>query len=234
MKIAIFGANGPTGHLLTKQALAQGHIVTAVTRHPEAFLLHHEHLQVMRADVFDLREVEAAVAGQDAVLSALGVPYSFKPITLYSRGTAHIVQAMKERGVRRLVCVSSSATDPGETGGGFLLDHILQPIIIATLGRTMYADMKRMETCVRTSHLDWTIIRPNGLFETEAVTAYQMAQEHIRGLFTSRADLADCILHQLTTDQYVQKIVAVATVEGTPNFFAFFRKEAFKHEPKPL
>ena len=81
-----------------KQALAQGHIVTAVTRHPQAFLLHHEHLQVMRADVFDLRKMEAAVAGQDAVLSALGVPYSFKPITLYSHGTAHIVQAHEREG----------------------------------------------------------------------------------------------------------------------------------------
>lgn len=230
MNIVVFGANGPTGQLVTKQAVAGGHAVTAVTRHPEAFPLHHEHLQVMRADVFDLSSVEQAVAGQDAVLSTLGVPFSFKPITLYSQGTAHIVQAMNHSGVRRLVCVSSSATDPHETGGGFLLDHVLQPLIIATLGRTMYADMKQMETLVSNSQLDWTIVRSNGLFETEAVTDYQMAEEQIRGVFTSRADLADCMLRQLTTDQYVHKIVAVATVEDTPNFFAFFRKEAFKRK----
>lgn len=112
MKLVVFGANGPTGQLLTKQALAAGHVVTAVTRHPELFPLHHERLQVMRGDVFEYEVVEQAVAGQDAVLSSLGVPYSRKPITVYSRGTAHMVQAMNHHGVRRLICVSSSVTDP--------------------------------------------------------------------------------------------------------------------------
>ena len=32
MRIVIFGANGLTGRLLTEQALAAGHHVTAVTR----------------------------------------------------------------------------------------------------------------------------------------------------------------------------------------------------------
>jgi uncharacterized protein YbjT (DUF2867 family) len=37
MRIVIFGANGPTGRILTKQALDAGNKVVAVTRHPEAF-----------------------------------------------------------------------------------------------------------------------------------------------------------------------------------------------------
>ena len=80
MNIVIFGANGPTGQILTKQALAAGHTVVAVTRHPEAFALQNARLQVMHGDVFDRTSVEQAVAGQDAVLSAIGVPYSRKPI----------------------------------------------------------------------------------------------------------------------------------------------------------
>src|SRR4051812_5318411 len=83
MKIVIFGANGQTGKLLTQQALAAGHTVTAVTRHPETFPIRHEHLQVMHGDVFDLAAVEQAVAGQEAVLSTLGVPFSRQPITVY-------------------------------------------------------------------------------------------------------------------------------------------------------
>ncbi len=105
MNIVVFGANGPTGRLLTKQALAEGHTVTAVTRHPDIFPLQDGRLKVMRGDVFDLPSVEQAVAGQDAVLSTLGVPFSRKPITVYSQGMAHIVQAMNRHGVRRLVCV---------------------------------------------------------------------------------------------------------------------------------
>ncbi len=232
MNIVVFGANGPTGQILTKQALAKGYVVTAVTRHPETFPLRHEHLQVMRGDVFDLASVEQAVAGQDAVLSTLGVPFSFKPITLYSQGMAHIVQAMNHSGVRRLVCVSSSATDPQtryhHTGGGFIFEKILKPTIINTIGRTTYADMLQMETLVRNSHLDWTIIRPSGLFETEAITDYQVTETSIRGMYTSRTDLADCMLQQLTTDQYLCK--AVATFSVQPNLFKFMGGEAFKRE----
>jgi len=231
MNIVVFGANGRTGKLLTKQAVAEGHAVTAVTRHPETFPLRNARLHVMRGDVFDLSSVEKAIAGQDAVLSTLGVPYSRKPITLYSQGTAHIVQAMNHYGVRRLVCVSSSATDPQtryhDTGGGFIFEKILKPIIINSIGRTLYADMQRMETLVMNSDLDWTIVRPSGLFETPTVTDYHVAEAFIRGRFTSRADLADCMLHQLTTDQYLHKAVAVATVSVLPDLFQILWREAF-------
>jgi putative NADH-flavin reductase len=230
MKILVFGANGPTGRLVTQQALAEGHTVTAVTRHPEAFPISHERLQVMRGDVYDLASVQQAVAGQDAVLSTLGVPYSRQPISVYSEGMAHILQAMKDSGVRRLVCVSSSATDPAtryhDTGGGFVFEKIMKPLIINTMGRTLYEDMLRMETMVMNSDLDWTIVRSSGLFETPAVTDYQMAEAFINGRFTSRADLANCMLRQLGSDQYVRKVVAVATVSVQPSMVQLIMKEA--------
>lgn len=236
MKIVIFGANGATGKILTKQALAGGYAVTAITRHPEAFPLQYEHLQVMRGDVFDLAAVEQAVAGQDAVLSTLGVPFSRKPIALYSEGIEHIVQAMNRYGVRRLVCVSSSATDPQirylDSGGGFIFEKVLKPIVINTIGRTTYTDMERMETLVMNSHLDWVIIRPSGLFETPSVTNYQIAEAHINKQYTSRADLADCMLQQLTSDRYLHKAVAVATISAQPSMLAFFGGEAFQRQPK--
>lgn len=84
MNIVVFGANGPTGQHVAKQALAEGHAVTAVTRHPRMFPLRHERLTVQYGDVFDPAAVEQAVAGQDAVLSSLGVPFSRKPIAVSS------------------------------------------------------------------------------------------------------------------------------------------------------
>jgi putative NADH-flavin reductase len=232
MHLVVFGANGPTGRLVTKQALASGHSVTAFTRHPAAFPLRHERLQVMGGDVFDLALVEQAVVGQEAVLSTLGVPYSRKPITVYSQGMTHIMQAMQRSGVRRLVCVSSNALDPQarsqDTGGGFLFEKILKPLILNGLGRTTYADVERMETVVRNSQLDWTILRPSGLFETEAITPYQVAEGSIPGRFTSRADLADCMLQQLATDQYLRKVVAVATVAVQPGMLKLLVREAFQ------
>ena len=228
MKLVIFGANGPTGRILTKQALDGGHMVTAVTRHPAAFPLRNVHLNVMSGDVFDPALVEQAVAGQDAVLSTLGVPFGRQPITIYSQGMAHIVQAMKRSGVRRVVCTSSSSVGTNhETGGGFLFNKTLVPIILS-LGKTTYADMKQMEMLLMKSELDWTVVRPAGLFETQDITAYQVAEDHIRGQFTSREDVADCMLQQLATDQYSRKVIAVATTSMRPNLMKFLRQEAFK------
>ncbi|HWZ19959.1 MAG TPA: SDR family oxidoreductase [Ktedonobacteraceae bacterium] len=210
MNIVIFGANGPTGQILTKQALAAEHTVVAVTRHPEAFPLQKVHLHVMRGDVFDLASVEQAVAGQDAVLSIIGVPYSRKPIAVYSQGTSNILQAMNHHGVRRLVCVSSGGTNPHyDSQEGFIFGRIIKPIF----GRTAYADMPRMETLVMNGNLDWTIVRPARLFDTPTVTHYQVAQGYIvsGGRKTSRADLVDFMFQQLTTNEYVHKAEAIGT-----------------------
>jgi putative NADH-flavin reductase len=229
MKIVIFGANGPTGTLLTKQALAEGHEVTAVTRHPETFPLRNDQLQVMQGDVYNLSSVEQAVAGQDAVLSSLGVPFSKKPITVYSQGVGHIVQAMNKYGVRRLVCVSSSAVEPHyNPQGGFIFERIMQPYIVNKIGRTLYEDMRLMETLVKNSNLDWTIVRPSGLFETPEVTPYKMVETYLNVRFTSRADLANCMLKQITNDMYLNKVVAVGTVSVKPSMIKLIMREAFQ------
>ena len=68
--------------------------MTAVTRHPEAFSDPRRRPASHGWQLLDAAPVDEAVAGQDAVLSTLGVPYSRKPITVYSRGTTHIVQAI--------------------------------------------------------------------------------------------------------------------------------------------
>jgi putative NADH-flavin reductase len=68
---------------------------------------------VVRADVTDAAAVDTAVAGGDAVLSALGVSYTRKPVTVYSAGTASIIAAMENHGVRRLVVTGSAAYRSG-------------------------------------------------------------------------------------------------------------------------
>ena len=229
MNIVVFGANGFTGRLLAEQALAEGHAVRAFTRHPETFPLTHDRLQVIQGDVLDLASVDQAINGQDAVLSTLGGPFSRKPITLQSQGTANIVQAMHHHGVRRLVCVSSSALDPyDDPKEGFFFRKILQPFFVGVVGRGTYTDQRQMESTVMSSGLDWTMVRPSGLFKSPAVTEYKVAESRISGRFTSRLDLADFMLQQVSDGRYVHKAVAVATVTGLPNFLGFLWSEGIR------
>ncbi len=228
MRLTVFGANGPTGRLLVQQALALGHTVRAVTRRPEAFPAFGPGLEVVEADVFDAAAVNWAVAGSDAVISSLGVPYSRQRIDVYSRGTGHVVAAMQRQGVRRLMCVSSTTTfldhDPQE---GWV-NRALLWLVSRTIGRTTYEDMRRMETLVLASGLEWTIARPAGLFTGSVITPYQTAENFLSGRFTARADLAASPLGQVQDQRYVGKVMFIVTTQHTPSFLEWFRGEILK------
>jgi uncharacterized protein YbjT (DUF2867 family) len=228
MRIVVFGANGSTGRLLVSQALAAGHEVTAVTRRPDQFPQQHPNLTVAGVDVLDESAVDSVLGGANAVLSTLGVPFGRQPVTVYSLGARNILAAMERHSVRRLAMVSSSATDPKPyPDAGFFFNRLLQPFVVSVLGKTVYEDMRRMEKLVRNSDVNWTIVRPSGLFDSEFVSDYALAEDHIGGRFTARTDLAAALLAQVHDERYVRKILAVATTENVPSMAQLVLREAF-------
>ncbi|MCU1476871.1 MAG: NAD-dependent epimerase [Subtercola sp.] len=256
MRLIVFGSNGPTGRLLVADALAAGHSVTAFTRHPADFDSTDSsgsapspaapegslgaavttggadaRLTVIEGDVYDAASVERAVAGHDAVISTLGVPFGKQPITVYSVGLTAIIRAMQAQHVSRLVCVSSSAVDlTVGAHGGFFFEKVLQPYFVNVMGKTLYTDMRAMEEIVRTSDVDWTIVRPSGLFETPGVTDYATAETFVKSKFTSRADLAACLLSQATSTEYIRKVVAVGTVSVQPSLVQLLWREGISKQ----
>lgn len=229
MRLTVFGANGGTGRLLVRQALDAGHEAVAVTRHPAEFPITHPRLAVAEADVRDGPAVARAIAGSDAVLSSLGVPFTWRPVTVYSSGASGIAAAMSRLGVKRIVVVSSSAVAPHpHADGGFMLNRVVQPLMSRTIGATTYADLRAMEGILRAGHLDWTVVRAAGLFDAGQVPPYQVSDGPLDGLFTSRADLAACLLAQTGDPRFVKKTIQITTCEGAPTLWQVIRREAFK------
>ncbi|MCD0483234.1 NAD(P)H-binding protein [Streptacidiphilus sp. ASG 303] len=217
MRIAVFGANGPTGRHLTDQALAAGHEVVAVTRRPGSITA-RPGLAVAVADATDPAAVDAAIGGTDAVLSSLGARFSRDAVTTYSTSATAITGAMARHGVRRLLVVSSSVADPHwRPTGAHFFNHVLDPLVNRRLGRTLHEDMRRMEDVVRGTALDWTLVRPSGLFEHPVVTDYRTAETSADGLFTARADLAASMLRELGERRYVRTAMGVITTAVKPN-----------------
>ena len=69
---------------------------------------------------------------------------------------------MRRTKIRRLVVVSSTATHRyRDRRNSSLPQRIFEPIISRTIGKTVYDDLRRMETVVADSGLDWTIVRPS-------------------------------------------------------------------------
>jgi uncharacterized protein YbjT (DUF2867 family) len=228
MRIVIFGANGQTGRLLTRRVLDAGHDAVAVTRRPDDFPFADPRLTVARADVRDASSLVDVVDGADAVLSTLGVPFSRKPIDTYSVGVRNIVTAMQKASVRRLVVVSSTGAYhyPGRRNTPLAL-RILEPIITRTIGKTTYDDQRRMEDIVRNSGMDWTIVRPSGLFDLPYVTDYVAGEVDPVGGYTSRLDLAD-YMTALAARPGGKDTAVISTTVDTPTMWQMIRREAFK------
>lgn len=153
MKLAIFGATGQTGRLLLAEARRRGHEVTAFARDPASLEAVPGGVGVVRGDARDREAVLAAVAGQDAVITAIaggkGDP------TVQTDAVTTIAAAMRAEGVARLV--TTSAYGPVAT----------RPFVVARVVRRIFdvtfADQLRADAVVAGSELDWTVVRPTRL-----------------------------------------------------------------------
>ena len=153
MNIVIFGANG-ADRATAHPARARRRPLRGGGDPPTRRLPAHRPRadRSSGADVHDAAALVDIVAGADAVLSTLGVPFTRESVDTYSVGTANIVAAMHETDTRRLVVVSSTGAypAPGRIDAPFAL-RIFEPVITRTIGKTVYDDMRRMETIVRDS-----------------------------------------------------------------------------------
>ena len=201
-------ATGGRGRELVRQALARGHHVTAFVRTPARLRIAHDRLTVVQGDVLDRPSVEAAVRGHDAVLSALGHKRWLYPTRILSTGTANILGAMEACGVRRFVCETSLGL--GESSGRLGLYYTL--FVIPVILPFYYWDKRRQERLIRASRLDWVIVRPGVLTNGRQRGVYRHGPKVGSWLWTvriSRADAADFMLSQVTSDGYLRSAPGV-------------------------
>ena len=209
LRILVIGATGRTGRDLIRQALEQGHQVTALVRKPKKMKLEHPNLRVAQGNVLDCDSVESAMRGQSAVVCALGTKRFFYPNRVVSSGTANILHAMKTCGVPRLVCESSLGVGNSVGRLGLLFTFFVVPVILPFI----FYDKVRQEKLIEESDTDWVIVRPAVLTNAPARGKYRHGRNVGNYFWTNRvarADVADFMLKQLTDDDYMGSAVGVA------------------------
>ena len=104
---------------------------------------------------------------------------------------------MKAAGVKRLITVTGIGAGDSRGHGGFLYDAILFPLLL----KRVYDDKDVQERIVRSSGLDWTIVRPGMLSNGSATGRYRVltASKDWRFGVISRADVANFLV-RLTKD----------------------------------
>ncbi len=204
MKVVVFGSTGTIGQHLIQQALEQGHEVSAFCRDATKLVNpSHPNLTIHLGDVLVQNQVEEAVSGQDVVCIALGAGKKRKS-TVRSQGTQTVIAAMKATGVKRLICQSTLGA--GESRGN--LNFFWKHIMFGWYLKQVFLDHELQEYHVQQSELDWTIVRPGAFSDGERTRNYQHGfspnTKDVK-LKISRADVADFIVKQLASTEYLFK-----------------------------
>ena len=135
----------------------------------------------------------------DVVIQTLGVDFSprliFEGTRLFSDSTRILVDAMKATGVKRLISVTGLGAGDSRGHGGLLYDAVVFPLLL----KRIYDDKDVQEWIIKSSGLDWTIVRPGLLTNRPATHRYRVLtrSEDWRSGTISRADVADFLVRSV-------------------------------------
>lgn len=192
--LAITGATGFVGSAVLAEALAEGHQVRALARRDQA---PRAGVEWVRGDLDTAEALAALVAGADAVIHVAGLTNTPDPAAFEAAnvtGTANVIAAMQAAGLRRLVFVSSlSARMPGLSAYG--------------------ASKAKAEDLVEASGLDWTTVRPPGVYGPRDVDYLEMFRTAKLGFVPLPPGGASSIIH---ADDLARLLVALASGNAAP------------------
>ena len=204
--ILVIGASRGIGLETVKLGLREGHRVRAFARSADQILLEDTNLERFAGDAMKTNDVLRALAGMDTVIQTLGIKAGpemiFRGTKLFSKATRVLVQAMEAEGITRLIALTGFGAGDSRNQGGCLHDLGFN----AVLGR-VYDDKNVQEHLIRSSDLAWTIARPVILTDRPATNRYRVVLDPAdwRPGTISRADVADFLVKQVTSEEYLRK-----------------------------
>jgi putative NADH-flavin reductase len=208
MEIAVFGASRGVGLEVVRQALEAGYTVTAFVRSASTFTMKHQNLTLCEGDAMDGVAVEKVIAGQNAVVSALGPTRPPVP-GMMETAAKNIVAAMQKHGVQRLVSTTGAGIRQPEDKPklaehfiGFLLNLLAKPVVL---------DSAANVRVIQSSDLNWTVIRFPRLLDGEHTGKYRFGYvSKDSSTQLTRADAADSVLKELTEKNWLRKLPLVS------------------------
>jgi len=164
-------------------------------------------------NLLNAEEVIKAAVGCDAVIHCAAStsvwPTRSEIINKVNiEGTKNIIEAMEKNKVRRFIC--ETALGVGNSFGKLGLYYTL--FTIPFILPFYFWDKGRQEKIIRSSSLDWTIVRPGMLTNGTKKGKYKHGEKvgnFIWSVRISRADTADFMLNQLSDKNYFHKAVGV-------------------------
>lgn len=186
MNVFVTGATGFVGAHLVKALLARGDRVAALVRRPAlaAKLGWGPEVRLVQGDLGTETALRDGAAGADVVYHVAGqiAARNATEFMVCNRdGTANVLEAARDGGVRRVLFVSSLAV-AGPTTPGHPVDEARPPAPVTDYGRSKLA----AEVLVRAMPFEWTIVRPPlvyGEWDRGTLTIFQLARRGFAPVF---------------------------------------------------
>jgi len=199
-QVLVIGGNGGIGKQCIQMALDAGCYVTAILRTPAKLTIQHPNLTVVQGDITNPASVMPYLQNMDAVISAVGASGGLlgdKPTTLYSDSAKLILSGLNPAAHTHAFFISASAVEISPVLPFFV--RFFARYVLQKLLKHMYRDLLNMETIVKQSSANWTMIRPPQLTDGEATGNYRVAINQFlrKGLKISRADVAHFIINHI-------------------------------------
>ena len=211
MNIAIFGASGATGKLLTERCLAAGYGVSALVRTPQKFP-YKERVRVVEGSAFDAAAIAETLKGTEVVLSALGARSPFKKEDVLERAVPMILTAMHQQGPRRIIALGSAGAkedslDKQPAWRRWIVQHIVYNVFLKYPVESQISQWRDLSR----SGLDWTMVMPPMLSNGAAKGRYRVDGEALprNGARISREDVADFMMLQVEGKDWARKGVYI-------------------------
>jgi uncharacterized protein YbjT (DUF2867 family) len=155
-RIAVTGASGKTGWRVVQEAIGRGLAVRALLRPGSAVPEGLAEAEIVRLELSDAAALKTALHGCDALVISTGARPSVDllgPLKVDALAIRSQIEACRAAGVQRVVLVSSLCS------GRLLHPLNLFGLILVWKGLG--------ERWLAESGLDWTVVRPGGLKESE-------------------------------------------------------------------
>ncbi|WP_437765207.1 NAD(P)-binding oxidoreductase [Sorangium sp. So ce281] len=210
MRIFVVGANGRLGQRVVAEALRRGHEITAFVRDPGA-IVERPGLSVRIGAVADEpARVREAIAGHDAVLSALGNPLWLKGKrgpAIVAAAAGNLVAAMREQGISRIVMPLAWGTGQSNAHASPLVRAAIRILI-----RRDYRDFDAAEEILARSGLAWTVAYFGRLTDAAPSSGWSVSAE-LRApgqLAIARDDVAQFLVSAAQDDAFAGRRVVLS------------------------
>jgi|HubBroStandDraft_2_1064218.scaffolds.fasta_scaffold346295_1 uncharacterized protein YbjT (DUF2867 family) len=208
MKIFLLGGTGLTGRILLDECLkiSRGFEVTAFVRDSSKIKENDEKLRVVQGDPATAESLQRALIGHDAVVCALGYRKPKQRQRVFEPAIEAIVKAGTHAGIKQIVYLSAYGV--AETRGdlGFLLGKLILPMML----EGVFADHATTEKIIRSSGIDYTIVRPGMLTNGPRTGSYRAQEGLMKARKISRADVADFMLRSLSDPSFSRKTIGLS------------------------